>query len=138
MPGGSSHTLAFVRAASHAPLQITEEKLDNFFNKYRGSNDEAAELLESYTRFEGKMGMVFEFLPCSDPALDSHRFMDAIDEAVADGRVQAYDRYQKWKRATSKKQRPKDPLKPKKTSKKRASGDADAALVAAIRNRVRP
>lgn len=118
-------------------MQITDEKLDGFHNSYRGSADEGAELLQFYERFEGNMGMVFEFLPCSEPAVDSHRFMDAVDAAIADGRAQVYKRYTKWRRATAKKDRPKDPLKPKTTAKKRAAADSDAALVAAIRNKVR-
>ena len=118
-------------------MQITDEKLDGFYNSYRGSAEESAELLEFYERFEGDMRKVFQFLPCSEPEVDSHRAMDVVDAAIVDGKVESYGRYKKWRRATAKKERPADPLKPRKSSKKRASADADAALVAAIRGRVR-
>eukprot|EP00983_Pelagomonas_calceolata_P113080 1159950-Pelagomonas_calceolata.AAC.8 len=62
---------------------------------YRGSDEERADLLRHYSEFKGDMGKVgygacavqcvFEWLMCSDPDLDSHRFMDAIQAAIDAG-----------------------------------------------------
>ncbi len=37
---------------------MTEEDLDSFQAEYRGSKEEAADLLQTYTRFKGNMDMV--------------------------------------------------------------------------------
>lgn len=37
---------------------MTEEDLDSFQADYRGSEEEASELLQMYTRFKGNMAMV--------------------------------------------------------------------------------
>ena len=39
-------------------LQVTEEDLDSFQADYRGSEEEAADLLQMYARFKGNMDMV--------------------------------------------------------------------------------
>jgi DnaJ family protein C protein 9 len=53
--------------------------------KYRGSEEEQQELLQLYEKHKGSMPRVFEWLMCSDPERDSHRFMDAIEAAIAKG-----------------------------------------------------
>ncbi|KAF5838877.1 hypothetical protein DUNSADRAFT_2046 [Dunaliella salina] len=42
------------------------------------------------------MDQVFEWLMCSDPSLDSHRFMDAIQAAIDAGDVQKHKRFSTW------------------------------------------
>lgn len=113
-------------------MQITDEKLDAYTNKFRGSKEEEAELLELYAKFKGNMKNVFEYLPCSDDSLDSHRFMDTIDAAVEAETAEEYSAYTKWKKKVENKKRPSDPLKPKKTENAGPSLD----LVAAIQKRV--
>lgn len=54
-------------------MQITEDKLVQYHNRFRGSTDEAHELHELYQRFDGKMSHVMAYLPCCDEAIDSHR-----------------------------------------------------------------
>ena len=81
------------------------------------------------------MDSVLECVVCSDPELDSHRFMDMVDEAIEAGTLKTSSKYKKWCTKVSKRKRPANPLKPKKVSKKQAADDA--ALVAAIQKRVR-
>lgn len=69
---------------------------------------------------------------CSEPKLDSHRFMDAIEQAVQEARVPAYPRFAKWAKDIAAKPRPKDPLK-KKSKKRKPDRENDLALVAQIR-----
>jgi DnaJ family protein C protein 9 len=52
---------------------------------YRGSSDERADLLQLYTQFSGDMPRVFDWLMLSRTDLDSHRFRDAIEAAIAAG-----------------------------------------------------
>jgi DnaJ family protein C protein 9 len=54
-------------------------------DKYRGSEEEASDLLETYSSMQGKMKKVFDRVICSDEQLDSHRFMDMIEEAIEQG-----------------------------------------------------
>jgi DnaJ homolog subfamily C member 9 len=113
-------------------VQITDEKLDDYYNSFRGSTSEASELLELYERFDGNMKSVVEYLPCSNPDLDSHRFMDSIDAAIKEGKVTSHPSYVKWRRKVEKKKRPENPLRKVKTNP-----GPSADLVAAIRKRVR-
>jgi DnaJ family protein C protein 9 len=53
--------------------------------KYRGSAEERADLLQLVNRFRGDMRSVFDWLMLSRPELDSHRFRDTLEEAVAAG-----------------------------------------------------
>lgn len=96
--------------------EITEDKLVEYHNKYRGSQAEECELHELYQRFNGNMVTVMAYLPCCDEAIDSHRFMDMVDKAIQSGDLTASQSYKKWKAKISKKSRPKDPLKPKEAS----------------------
>jgi DnaJ homolog subfamily C member 9 len=118
-------------------LQLTSEKIDEFSNKYRGSDSERQEVLETFTKCKGDMEALFERVTCSDAALDSHRFMDMMDAEIEAGNVESTKKYKLWKVAVSKKKRPKNPLKPKTTIAKKSEMESDAALVAAIQARVR-
>lgn len=69
---------------------------------------------------------------CSDPERDSHRFMDMIVAAARDDKAKLYTRFQKWSEVIAKRARPKNPLKPKKKTKKQA--DDDQALIKAIKS----
>lgn len=124
------------RPVAHA-MQLTSEKIDEFFNKYRGSDSERQEVLESFRKCKGDMEALFEHVTCSEAALDSHRFMDMIDAEIQAGSVESTKKYKLWKVAMSKRKRPKNPLKPKKTVAESSGMDSDTALVAAIQSRVR-
>ena len=115
-------------------VQVTDEELDSYYNSFRGSAAETEELLELFTRHGGDIVKVFEYLPCSEPALDSHRFMDTVRTAISDGKVESSKKFTTWSKKVASTQPPKNPLKPKKTIKKDAS--SENALIAAIRNKV--
>jgi DnaJ family protein C protein 9 len=117
---------------------VTEADLDAFHLKYRGSEEERAEVLRYYARYRGNMGLVFMSVMCSDPDRDSHRFMDIVDAAVAAGEAAAPSKnYKAWAKKTAALPRPADPLAPPKKEKakgkKGGGGDSEAALVAQIR-----
>jgi uncharacterized protein YfcZ (UPF0381/DUF406 family) len=136
------HQLLCLSAASAhisvvcAMLQVTDEKMDSFYNQYRGSEEEKCDLLRHFKDRGGDMKIVFEFVMCSDPDLDSHRFRDAVDSAIEAGEVETSAKYTKWRKELSKKKAPKDPLKPKKTAQQARAEDGDAALVAMIQKKM--
>ncbi|OAE24278.1 hypothetical protein AXG93_1052s1010 [Marchantia polymorpha subsp. ruderalis] len=122
---------------------ITEEDIDSYAQAYRGSKDEIADLKNEYTHHKGNMELVFTYLMCSDPKLDSHRFMEIIDSAISDdltGSIPTYDRkviagelkeynvYRKWAEATSKLPAPSDPLALPNRRKKSSNDVRDGPL----------
>jgi len=77
---------------------------------------------------------------CSEEAEDSHRFADAVDEAVKDGRVESYAVYEAWAREVRKRKAPKDPLggrKVKKGTKKSGGDDSDLFALIQRKNAAR-
>ncbi|KAK9798569.1 hypothetical protein WJX73_010286 [Symbiochloris irregularis] len=114
--------------------EVTEDEVDNFSAEYRGSEEEQRDLLAYYQRFKGDMAQVFEWLMCSDAALDSHRFRDAIDAAIEAGEAKKHKAYSSWAAKVATKRAPKDPLGQAKKKQQKPLNDTQA-LVAAIRGR---
>lgn len=114
--------------------KVTEADIDKYHQEYRGSEEETADLLQLYNRFRGDMDQVLEWQICSEPKRDSHRFMDAIESAIAEDKVKRYKAYKPWAKDLATKPRPKDPLKPRKTRKAEADAEQDLALQIRQRN----
>ncbi|KAG0567217.1 hypothetical protein M758_7G161600 [Ceratodon purpureus] len=114
--------------------QVTEEDIEAFSASYRGSKEEAKDLVASYIKFKGDFKKVFNQMMCSDPQVDSHRFMDIIDAAIAAGEVKEYKVYRKWASEVSKTPRPPNPLGPSKKKKKK-NGESTSELAALINHR---
>lgn len=113
--------------------EVTAEDIDSFETDYRGSEQEQGDLLTYYKQFTGNMTQVFEWLMCSHPSTDSHRFMDAIDGAIEAGEAKSSKAYRTWAADVKSRKRPKNPVIRK--AKKQKSNDDDQALVRAIRDR---
>ncbi|KAG6548616.1 hypothetical protein Mapa_010105 [Marchantia paleacea] len=107
---------------------ITEEDIDSYAQAYRGSRDEVADLKNEYTHHKGNMELVFTYLMCSDPKLDSHRFMEIIDSAISEGALKEYKMYRKWAEATLKLPAPSNPLAPPNRKKKSSNDVRDGPL----------
>lgn len=114
--------------------QVTEEDIDAFSASYRGSNEEEKDLLSSYQKFKGDFKKIFNQMMCSDPQIDSHRFMDVIDAAISSGQLKEYKIYRKWASEVSKTPRHQNPLAPPKKKKKK-NGDSTSELTALINHR---
>ncbi|KAG0584511.1 hypothetical protein KC19_3G214200 [Ceratodon purpureus] len=112
---------------------VTEDDIDVFSASYRGSKEEEKDLVTLYTKFKGDFKKVFNQMMCSDPQLDSHRFMDIIDAAISSGELKEYKTYRKWASEVSKTPRHPNPLAPPK--KKKKNGDSTAELTALINHR---
>ncbi|KAJ6425841.1 hypothetical protein OIU84_026424 [Salix udensis] len=100
--------------------KVTEADIEEFEANYRGSDSEKNDLIELYKECKGNMSRLFCSMLCSDPKLDSHRFMDILDEAVSAGEVKRTKAYQKWAKRVSETKPPANPLKRRVKSKKGA------------------
>jgi len=122
---------AFFRTAFR---QVNEAEIESFAQTYRGSDEERGDLLRLFEEKGGDMGEVFDFLMLSRPDVDSHRFADAIDEAIGQGKVKSYAPYKRWRQKVAKTPRPKkDPLA---APESRGEGPSKGgALVHAIQQR---
>lgn len=112
--------------------KVTEDDIDAFEGQYRGSEEERGDLLKYYQQFKGNMDTVFVWVMLSRPELDSHRFMDTLEQAIAAGEVKRYKAFSRWARDVATKPRPKDPLA-RRARRSGAGGESSMdALKAAI------
>ncbi|KIW99763.1 uncharacterized protein Z518_10691 [Rhinocladiella mackenziei CBS 650.93] len=74
---------------------VRGEMIEQVKREYQGSEEEKEDVLAAYEQAEGDMDAVFESVMCSDVLVDEERFRKMIDEAIANGEVQAFDRYTK-------------------------------------------
>jgi hypothetical protein len=85
--------------------------LDNFMQKYIGSEEEVEDLKKYYVKCEGDMDLMQEYLI----AFDEDRTRNLIDGLIQKGELEAYDNY------TS------EPSQKRKQREKRAEKEAKAA-----------
>ncbi|KAL5664908.1 hypothetical protein ACJX0J_025016, partial [Zea mays] len=90
--------------------KVTEADIEEFEAKYRGSDSEKTDLKELYTKYKGNMNRLFCTMICSEPKLDSHRFKDIIDGAIAEGELKSTKAYEKWSKKISEMEPPTNPL----------------------------
>lgn len=79
---------------------------------------------------------VFSWVMCSQPELDSHRFMDMIEAAVQAKEVKSFKKFAAWAKQVKARPRPANPLAPPKAKGKKKGGkqqDDSMALIAQIR-----
>ncbi|KAM1109513.1 hypothetical protein ACFX2J_008845 [Malus domestica] len=98
--------------------KVTEADIEEFEANYRGSDSEKKDLIELYSQYKGNMNRVFCSMICSDPKLDSHRFKDILDEAIAAGELKSTKAYVKWAKKVSETTPPTSPLRRKNKAKK--------------------
>ncbi|CAL5351978.1 unnamed protein product [Camellia sinensis] len=101
--------------------KVTEADIEEFEANYRGSESEKNDLIDLYKKYKGNMNRLFCSMLCSDPKLDSHRFKDILDEAIAAA-------YQKWAKQLSETKPPTSPLRRREKSKKKESEDLYAII----------
>lgn len=79
------------------------------------------------------MCKVFEWVICSNPKQDSHRFMDILDAAITQKSISRYENYITWAKQIRKRARPVNSACSMKKDAKMPTNDM--ALVAKIRNK---
>ncbi|KAF3660622.1 Chaperone protein dnaJ 6 [Capsicum annuum] len=98
--------------------KITEADIEKFEANYRGSELERTDLIDLYKKYKGKMTRLFCSMICSDTKLDSHRFKDILDEAIAAGEIKSTKAYEKWAKEVSETKPPTSPLRRRQKAKK--------------------
>ena len=74
---------------------VSGDLIEEVKREYQGSDEERDDVLAAYEEHEGDLDAVFESVMCSEVLADEGRFRKLIDEAIAKGDVEAYDRYTK-------------------------------------------
>lgn len=97
--------------------------IDNFAEKYKGSEEEREDTLNSYIQYDGHMKHIFDSVPLCETGEDEERIQNIILDAIATGEVDKLSRF-----------KPKKSFSRKKAKK---SINDDASLIALIQNRNR-
>ncbi|KAM7269921.1 hypothetical protein ACFE04_029135 [Oxalis oulophora] len=103
--------------------KVTEADIEEFEANYRGSESEKKDLIELYKECKGNMDRLFCSMICSYPKLDSHRFKDIIDEAIAAGELKQRKAYKKWSQKISEIPPPTSPTRKRAKSSKSSEPD---------------
>ncbi|KAG2649206.1 hypothetical protein PVAP13_1NG089100 [Panicum virgatum] len=114
--------------------KVTEADIEEFEAKYRGSDSEKKDLKDLYTKYKGNMNRLFCSMICSEPKLDSHRFKDIIDEAIAEGELKLTKAYEKWAKKISEMEPPTNPLE--RRIKKKKKTEENDLILAILQRRV--
>ncbi|KXS94576.1 hypothetical protein AC578_7515 [Pseudocercospora eumusae] len=81
----------FFRAQFHEV--VTVERIQQFSNEYKGSEEEREAVLEAYKKCKGDMAKIYEIVMLSDMLEDEERFREIIDGAIEKGSVEEYKKY---------------------------------------------
>ncbi|XP_059298536.1 LOW QUALITY PROTEIN: chaperone protein dnaJ 6 [Lycium ferocissimum] len=114
--------------------KITEADIEEFEANYRGSESEKKDLIDLYNKYKDKMNRLFCSMICSDPKLDSHRFKDILDEAIAAGELKSTKAYEKWAKEVSKTKPPTSLLRRREKSKKGSKSEDLCAIISQCQN----
>lgn len=74
---------------------ISEDAINKFAAKYKGSDEEKDDILVAYEKYKGNMDSIYQTVMLSDVLADDERFRRIIDEAIESGDVEAYKAYTK-------------------------------------------
>ncbi|XWS43186.1 hypothetical protein CRYUN_Cryun16bG0081300 [Craigia yunnanensis] len=80
-------------------------------------------MIDLYKKCNGNMNKLFCSMLCSDPKLDSHRYKNMLDEAIAAGELKETKACQKWAKKVSQIKLPTSPLRRKGKSNKQSESD---------------
>lgn len=74
---------------------ISEDAINQFATKYKGSDEERDDILAAYGEFEGDMDGVYETVMLSSVLEDDARFREIIDAGIKAKEVPSFDAYAK-------------------------------------------
>ncbi|RZC83086.1 hypothetical protein C5167_045871 [Papaver somniferum] len=112
--------------------KVTEADIEEFEANYRGSESEIKDLKELYQKHKGNMNRVFCSMLCSDPKLDSHRFRDILNEAIAADELKETKAYKRWVKQVDEM---KPPTERKKKSNKLPKAESENLLAVITQRR---
>ncbi|KAK0707514.1 DnaJ domain-containing protein [Lasiosphaeris hirsuta] len=74
---------------------ISEDAINQFAAKYKGSDEEKDDILAAYEEFKGDMDGIYETVMLSNVLEDDERIRKVIDDAIASGEVESFVKYRK-------------------------------------------
>ncbi|GAA0140194.1 chaperone [Lithospermum erythrorhizon] len=108
--------------------KVTEADIEEFHAYYRGSDSEKKDLIDLFKQCKGNMNRLFCHMLCSDTKLDSHRFKDILDEAIAEGELKSTKAYEKWAKKIAEVKPPTSPVKRREKRSRDKSDDLYAII----------
>ena len=81
---------------------ISESTINKFAAQYKGSEEERDDILAAYEKYKGSMNKIYSTVMLSDVLKDDDRIRKIIDDAIASGEVNAFEKYTKEKEKTKK------------------------------------
>lgn len=72
---------------------VTEERINDFMDSYKGSEEEKQAIFEAFTNFQGDMKKLYESVMLSDVLVDDERFRGLIDKGIEDGELENWPKY---------------------------------------------
>lgn len=118
--------------------KVSEEDVKEFYEEYKGSEEEMEDLKAGYIASEGDMDKIMEMVLCASVLDDEDRFRAILDEWIEKGDVpkyKAYVRETKAKREHRHKKAAKEAEEAKKLLADMGSNDMDSDLSKAIKKR---
>lgn len=112
---------------------MNQENIDNISSSYKDSAEERRDLLNVYTKYQGRLDAVYENVMLSDILEDDDRFRRILDEEIARGTIESYEAYErdntdaarnKAKAAEKKRRNDFDKKEAKKQAKEEAAAKA--------------
>ncbi|THD19731.1 DnaJ subfamily C member 9 [Fasciola hepatica] len=74
--------------------RVTAKQIDQFFEKYRDSEEELDDVARVYEKCKGDMDVIMETVLCANYK-DESRIRGMISKLIKDGKIQAYDAFTK-------------------------------------------
>jgi len=72
---------------------VTEEKIEEFGEQYKESEEERGDVLKAYTKCAGDMERVYQFVMLSEADEDEERFQRIIKAGIEAGEVEAFEKF---------------------------------------------
>lgn len=76
--------------------EITPDKIEQDKVQYQGSLDEETDLIEMYQYYDGDFIKLFESIPHSELAEDEERFLNKVEDLIADGQLQKTSKFSNY------------------------------------------
>lgn len=74
---------------------VNEESINRFANEYKGSAEERRDLLNAYTKCNGRLDAMYGAVMLSDILVDDDRYRQILDEEIAKGTIESYEAYER-------------------------------------------
>eukprot|EP00186_Timspurckia_oligopyrenoides_P004642 CAMPEP_0182449980 /NCGR_PEP_ID=MMETSP1172-20130603/38089_1 /TAXON_ID=708627 /ORGANISM="Timspurckia oligopyrenoides, Strain CCMP3278" /LENGTH=266 /DNA_ID=CAMNT_0024647427 /DNA_START=119 /DNA_END=919 /DNA_ORIENTATION=+ len=119
--------------------KIDTSDIESYRDQYRGGKDEEEDIMDFYSRYNGKVSRIIDYIPYSEES-DLQRFVELIDSLVEAKKLEKMSEYTKsrkdlLKRAKQRPQNVKPEPKEVSSNEKHKFAGADNALVLAIEAR---